>query len=472
MAGSKLHVGAGALVVGAVLALPGAAFAQQKQVTFSKDVAPILQAKCQSCHEPGSIGPMSLVTYQDARPWARSIKQRVEARQMPPWHIDRSTGVTKFKNDMSLSDEQVATITAWVDGGALEGNPADFKARPVATSLFWQGERDGYGAPDIVVRSPEYTMPAVSQDQWWRPISDIPVTEPRWVRMVEIRPTNLTARKILHHSIAYHILNPDNVAAVNTGVQVARGAAAFSGSAAPSAAELINRRPQLMEWAIGKGYDRYLDGTGKLIMPGEKISWDQHIHAVGEEVKGGSEIGLWLYPKGQEPAKRSYLVGFTGLKNGAEALDIPPNSVAYTEGFNVLKENTIITNFQPHFHLRGKAMQVEALFPDGRTQTISYVKDFNFNWMTNYIYTDDASPVFPKGTIIKVSAYYDNTKANRSNPDPEQWVGYGDRTVDEMAHAWMNVVYLSDAEYAERVAKYGEGVTNGVKPQTNTQQQQ
>ena len=138
----------------------------------------------------------------------------------------------------------------------------------------------------------------------------------------------------------------------------------------------------------------------------------------------------------------------------------------------MLKENTIITNFQPHFHLRGKAMQVEAIFPDGRTQIVSYVKDFNFNWMTNYIYADDAAPVFPKGTIIHVTAWYDNTKANKNNPDPDQWVGYGDRTVDEMAHAWMNVVYLSDAEYQERVAKYGEGVTNGVKPQRQTQQQQ
>jgi hypothetical protein len=471
MFGTKLHIGT-ALAVGAFLSVPGAAFAQQaKQVTFSKDVAPILQAKCQSCHEPGSIGPMSLVTYQDARPWARSIKTRVETRQMPPWHIDRSVGVTHFKNDMSLTDEQVATIVAWVDGGAVEGNPSDFKAKPVAKDLFWMGERDGYGPPDLVIKSAEYTMPAVSQDQWWRPTSDIPITEPRWIRMVEIRPTNIQSRKILHHSIAYHILNENNVAAVNQGVQVARGAS-VSGSAAPSVADLVNRRPQIMEWAIGKGYDRYLEGTGKLIMPGEKISWDQHIHAVGEAVTGGSELGLWLYKKGEEPKKRSYLVGFTGLKNGAEALDIPPNSFAYTEGFNVLKENTIITNFQPHFHLRGKAMQVEAIFPDGRTQTISYVKDFNFNWMTNYIYTDEAAPVFPKGTIIKVSAYYDNTKANKSNPDPEQWVGYGDRTVDEMAHAWMNVVYLTDAEYAERVAKYGEGVTNGVKPAARTQQQQ
>ena len=470
MPGTKLHLGAGALVMGAVLALPGAAAAQSKQVTFSKDVSPILQAKCQSCHEPGSIGPMSLVTYQDARPWARSIKTRVESRQMPPWHVDRSVGVTHFKNDMSLSDEQVATIVAWVDGGAVEGNPADFKAKPITKDLYWQAERDGLGKPDIVITAPLQTMPAVHQDVWWRPVNDIPVTEPRWVKAVEIRPSNLQGRKILHHSIAYHILRPDNVAAVNQGVQVARGVS-FSGSAAPSAADLVNRRPQLMEWAIGKGYDRYMEGTGKLVMPGEKISWDQHIHAAGEEVTSSSEIGLWLYPKGQEPTKRSYLVGFTGLKNGTEGLDIPPNAVAYTEGFNVLKENTIITNFQPHFHLRGKAMQVEAILPNGATQTISYVKDFNFNWMTNYIFTDEASPVFPKGTIIKVSAYYDNTKANKSNPDPEQWVGYGDRTVDEMAHAWMNVVYLTDAEYAERVAKYGVGVTNGQKPAGRTQQQ-
>lgn len=462
---SKLHMGT-ALAVGAFLALPGAAFAQQaKQVTFNKDVSPILQSKCQSCHEPGSIGPMSLVTYQDARPWARSIKSRVESRQMPPWHIDRSVGVTHFKNDMSLSDEQVATIVAWVDGGAVQGDPADFKAKPIAKDLFWMGERDGYGPPDLVIKAPEYTMPAVSQDQWWRPVSEIPVTEPRWVRMVEIRPTNIASRKILHHSIAYHILNQDNAAAVNTGIGGGRQVS-LSGSTAQAAADLVNRRPQLMEWAIGKGYDRYLEGTGKLIMPGEKISWDQHIHAVGEAITGGSEIGLWLYKKGEEPKKRSYLVGFTGLKNGTAGLDIPPNSIAHTEGFTVLRENTIITNFQPHFHLRGKAMQVEAIFPDGRTQVVSYVKDFNFNWMTNYIYTDDAAPVFPKGTIIHVTAFYDNTKANKSNPDPEQWVGYGDRTVDEMAHAWVNVTYMGDADYkAELDARR-------AKRQATQQQQQ
>ena len=427
--------------VGLVLAAAGAAQAQTPAPTptFSKDIAPIFQAKCQACHQPDSIAPMSLISYQQARPWARSIKDRVARRQMPPWHIDPSVGVQQFKNDMSLSDAQIDTIVRWVDGGAPQGDPKDLPApKPLVTNNEWQGVMDGYGPPDMVIKSSEYKMPAVGQDVWYRPMTDIPLTEPRWVRMVEIRPTNLKARKILHHSIAYLLLNGDTDA-VNTGT------ATFGLNPSTAREDLVNRRPQLMEWAIGKGYDRFADGTGKLMVPGQQISWDQHLHAVGEEIQGGSEIGLWFYPKGEEPKKRSYLIGFTGLRQ-REFLDIPPNSIAYTEGFTVLKENTMITNFQPHFHLRGKAMKVEAIKPDGAREIVSYVGNFNFNWMTNYIYEDDASPIFPKGTIIQVSAWYDNTAANKDNPDPEQWVGYGDRTVDEMAHAWMNVVYYTDDE--------------------------
>jgi hypothetical protein len=428
--------------------------------TFTKDVAPILQNKCQQCHQPNSIAPMSLISYEDARPWARSIKQRVITRQMPPWHIDPSVGVHDFKNDMSLSDSQIDTIVRWVDGGAIQGDPKDMPPpKPLVTDNEWQGVRDGYGPPDLVIKSSEYTMAAQHQDVWYRPMSDIPLTEPRWARMVEIRPTQLKGRRIVHHSIAYLVLNNDPEA-VNTGT--ATGATA----ADPTPDDLVNRRPQLMEWAIGKGYDRFRDGTGKLILPGEKISWDQHLHAVGEEITSGSEIGVWLYPKGQEPQKRSYLIGFTGLRK-SQFVDIPPNSIASTDGFTVLKENTLITNFQPHFHLRGKAMQVEAILPDGKNQIISYVGKFNFNWMTNYIYADDAAPVFPKGTVIHVSAWYDNTRANPNNPDPDQWVGYGDRTVDEMAHAWMNVVYLNDDEYkalvAERKAKADKAAPTSTK---------
>jgi len=462
MVRNKLRWGVGALAIGALFALPVASAAADnaKQVTFSKDVAPILQAKCQSCHEPGSIAPMSLRTYQESRPWAKSIRDRVAQRQMPPWHIDRSVGIQKFKNDISLTDEQVDTIVAWVDQGALEGNPADMPAlKPVNDKMFWQAERDGYGAPDLIVKSPEYTMPAVSQDQWWRPTVDIPgLTEARWVRMVEIRPTNIQGRKIVHHSIAHVVMDEADPDSINKGIASPR-------AGSPDDQDLVNARPTLMEWAIGKGYDRYPDGTGKLLKPGERISWDQHVHAVGEAVTAGSELGIWLYPKGQEPKHRIYLQGFTGLKNGTVGLDIPPNSVAHTEGFTVLKENTVITNFQPHFHLRGKAMQVEAILPDGSNQVVSYVDKFNFNWMTNYIYADEVAPAFPKGTIIHVTAFYDNTTANKNNPDPNQWVGYGDRTVDEMAHAWMNIYFLSDAEYQEYQAAH-------KKPVTSTQNQQ
>jgi hypothetical protein len=460
MVRNQVRWGIGTLAIGALLALPVASAAADRQVTFSKDVAPILQAKCQQCHEPGSIAPMSLRTYQETRPWAKSIKDRVAQRQMPPWHIDRSVGIQKFKNDISLTDEQVDTIVAWVDQGALEGNPADAPPlKPVNDKLYWQGEHDGYGPPDLIVSSPEYTMPAVSQDQWWRPTVDVPeLTEARWVRMVEIRPTNIQGRKILHHSIAHVVMNEADADSINKGIASPRRQDVDDN-------DLVNARPTLMEWAIGKGYDRYPDGTGKLIKPGDKISWDQHVHAVGEAVTAGSQLGIWLYPKGQEPKHRIYLQGFTGLKNGTVGLDIPPNTVAHTEGFTVLKENTVITNFQPHFHLRGKAMQVEAIMPDGQSQIVSYVDKFNFNWMTNYIYADDVAPAFPKGTIIHVTAFYDNTTANKNNPDPNQWVGYGDRTVDEMAHAWMNIYYLSDAEYAEYQAAH-------KKPATSTQNQQ
>jgi hypothetical protein len=433
----------GMVVVHAVTST--AADSPVRQVTFTKDVAPIFQAKCQECHQPNSIAPMSLITFQDARPWARSIKERVAARQMPPWHIDKSVGVQKFKNDISLTDQQVDTIVSWVDGGAPQGDPKDLPpAKPLVTDNQWQAVKDGFGPPDLVIKSSEYTMAAQHQDVWYRPMSDIPLTEPRWAKLVEIRPTNLKGRRIIHHSIAYLVLNNDPDA-VNRGT-------ANGPDRGVDTDDLVNRRPQLMEWAIGKGYDLYRPDTGKLLLPGEKISWDQHIHAVGEEITSGSEIGIWFYPKGQEPTKRSYLIGFTGLRQ-PRFLDIAPNSMSQTEGFTVLKENALITNFQPHFHLRGKAMQVEAVLPDGSSQILSYVGNFNFNWMTNYIYDDDAAPLLRKGTVIHVSAWYDNTRANKNNPDPDQWVGYGDRTVDEMAHAWMNVVYLSDDEYKALVEK-------------------
>src|SRR3989454_1878183 len=186
------------LVIAAALSLLGMAVDARgaTQVTFSKDVAPIFQAKCQECHQPNSIAPMSLITYQEARPWAKAIRERVMTRQMPPWHLDRSVGVQKFKNDMSLTDEQVDKIVRWVDAGAPEGNPKDLPPpKPLVTDNEWKGVRAGYGPPDLVIRSPEYVMPAQHQDVWFRTTSDVPLTEPRWAKMVEIRPTSLMGRR-------------------------------------------------------------------------------------------------------------------------------------------------------------------------------------------------------------------------------------------------------------------------------------
>ena len=229
-----------------------------------------------------------------------------------------------------------------------------------------------------------------------------------------------------------------------------------------------------MEWAVGKGYDLYRPNTGKLLLPGAQVSWDVHIHAVGEEIRDDVELGIWLYPKGEEPKYRTYLMGFQALRGfesstGSQTragrnIDIPPNSIVSSDNYTVLKHAAIIENFQPHMHLRGKAMAVEAILPDGTTQMISYVGNFNFNWMINYIYADDAAPAFPKGTTIHVTAWYDNTHANPNNPDPDQWVGFGDRTVDEMGHAWMNVTYISDEDYNAWVAKHNPKLEAKASP--------
>jgi hypothetical protein len=407
-------------------------------VTFSKQIAPILQRKCQDCHEPGSIAPMSLRTFQEVRPWARSIKERVLMRQMPPWHIERTIGVQKFKNDMSLSDEEIDTIVRWVDSGAPMGDPKDLPPlKPIQTDNQWRAVRDGLGEPDLVVSAKTYRMPARGQDVWWKPITDIRVTEPRWVKAVEMRPANLPGRKILHHAVVYLVQDNDP-----EGLNDAR-----------SGADDVIARPMLMEWAVGKGYDLYRPNTGKLLLPGAKLQWNIHLHAVGEQIESAPEIGIWLYPKGQEPQHRTYLQGFSASRRGS-GIDIPPNTVAQSDGFTVLRQAAILENFQPHMHLRGKGMALEAILPDGRVQVVSYVDKFNFNWMTNYIYADDAAPAFPRGTVIHVTAWHDNTRANKNNPDPNQWVGFGDRTVDEMANAWVNVTYITDEEYKAWVEQH------------------
>jgi len=257
-----------------------------------------------------------------------------------------------------------------------------------------------------------------------------------------MRPGSTAGRKITHHVLA-------QLEQAEPGSEPSNGVDDWEDSDGANAPGL------LMEWAIGKQYDVYRSNTGKLLLPGAKIRWELHLHAVGEPIREHAELGIYLYPKGETPKYRTRLTDFPATADfGNNSIDIAPNTISQTQGFTVLKTPARLENFQPHMHLRGKAMSMEAILPDGTTRMLSYVDHFNFNWMNNYIYSDDAAPVLPKGTVIRVTAWHDNTTSNPNNPDPNQWVGFGDRTVDEMAFAWVNVTNITEEDYQEWLAKH------------------
>jgi hypothetical protein len=426
-------------VLAAVTVIAPATAAAQSAPTFTKDIASIFQNKCEACHRPDSIAPMSLVSFEEARPWARSIKTRVATRQMPPWHIDKTIGIQDFENDRSLSDKEIDTIVKWVDAGAPKGDPKD-----MPPPKQWPNEQGwnyahlfGQKEPDLVIKSLPWTQKAGANDAWWKPVVETHLTEARWVRALEIRPSSVKGRKITHHAIARLqqrevdplAQNPDDV----------------NGQPLPGT---------FMEWAVGKQGEMMRPNSGKLMLPGSKIVWDIHYSNGGEDITDTVELGIYFYPKGQEPKFRQvlHLMGGTnGSGSGGNALgsavDIPPNTIKATVGYFLLRENGRVESFQPHMHLRGKAMAMEAILPNGQIQVLSHVADFNFNWHNTYVYKETAAPLLPKGTLIKVTAWHDNTTSNKANPDPNVWVGYGDRTVDEMAHAWVNVTYMNDTDY-------------------------
>ena len=377
----------------------------QTDVTFTKDVAPILQQKCEGCHRAGQMAPMPLETYEEVRPWARLIKSKVVTRKMPPWHIDKTVGIQRFVNDISLSDSQIDTIVRWVDSGAPRG---DLAALPPPRE--WpSGERWRLGdllgrPPDHLVRSESWTQPAEGADQWWQPVVDSGLTEERWIRAVEVRPT-LKGRQIVHHG---------------------------------------NAR-ELVEYAVGKPGQIYAKNTGQRMRAGMRVRFDIHYHSVGEEITDFLTVGLWFYPKGEVP---KYEVKHARMGSSMD-LDIPPGTVTKHQGFFPLPKPTKLLSYQPHMHIRGKAMSIEAVYPDGAVEMLSHVDDFNFNWHINYVYEEDAAPLLPKGTLVRVSAWHDNTSSNRANPDPTQWVGWGQRSYDEMYHAHVWYVELTDEDYEQ-----------------------
>ena len=442
------RVAFGALLLSVLLttALAGPPAEPNTTPTFAKDVARIFQAKCESCHRPDSIAPMSLITYEDAYPRRSLIRDRVVSRQMPPWHLDKTVGIKEYKYDRSLSDAQIDTIVRWIDGGAPRG---DMKDMP--SPMKWPAEQGwnfaamfGQTEPDLIIRSTPYTQKKGAQDAWWKPSVPTGLTEARWVRAIEIRPGTVKGRKIVHHAIARLQQTEANNPAVQQPADAdpdnaAAGAATATAGAAGGGT--------FMEWAVGKQGEIMRPNSGKLMLPGSRINWDIHFSDGKEDITDVVELGIYFYPKGQEPKYRQYLELWS-----AGETDIAPNEVKMTSATRTMARAGRIESMQPHMHLRGQAMMLEAILPGtSQRRILTYVNNFNFNWHNSYVYADDAAPLLPKGTTIIVTAWHDNTTAKKSNPDPNQYVGYGDRTVDEMNHAWVNVTYMSDEDYEAEV---------------------
>ncbi len=418
--------GAALLAFAASFSLAQAA-AQPDQVTFAKDVAPILQRACQNCHRPGSIGPMSLLTYQDARPWARSIKQQVVQRNMPPWYIDRTVGIQHFKNDAALTDQEVAAISKWVDLGAPLGDPKDL---PLARQ-FDDNDRWHVGKPDVIVTlKKELLVKARAADQWLDlDMQDLGLKTNRYIQAMEIKP--IKGVKVVHH-VESTLIDPDDEGPLG--------------------------RQHLEEYAVGKYGDSFPEDAGMLLKPGAHILANVHLHADGEDTPVNIAIALKLYPENVVPKH----IAHAQQLGSAGDLDIRPNMKnVRADGYTVLNKPAVITAFQPHMHNRGQAQCLELIYPMSsigdrpgavRTEMASCVDRFKFDWHVVYEYADDVAPIVPAGTILHVISLYDNTAANKFNPDPSNWVGWGNRTIDEMGFSWINWYYLTDDEYKQAIA--------------------
>jgi len=412
------------IVVGLMLTLMTAA--QAEQVTFTKDVAPILQRSCQNCHRPGAIAPMSLLTYDDVRPWARAIKEKVSKRQMPPWYIDHNIGISAFKDDPSLSDREIATISQWVDAGAPRGNPTDMPPPRQFSDL----DQWHIGKPDFIVTMKKpYILPANGPDNIVNVLVDPGFTEDMYVTAVESKPADARSYKVVHHFTTNLV---EDVEADPTGL-------------------FFN------EYALGKNGDIFPPNSGRLIRAGSKINFNLHLNPRGEETPVTVQLGFKVFPKGVV----AKYVAFTQHMGDTTELDIPAGQIARHDGYFRLPRPALVSSFQPHMHNRGKAMCMEVIYPDvradtarpgpARTETLSCVSDYQFGWHITYPYADNAAPLLPAGTIVHITSWHDNTANNKYNPDPRNWVGFGQRSIDEMSFAWVTLTYLEEDEYQQRV---------------------
>jgi mono/diheme cytochrome c family protein len=389
-------------------------------ITFTRDVAPIIQENCQVCHQPGAIGPMTLMTYEEVRAWAPIIRQAVITQEMPPYHYDVDVGIQELKHDARLSQEQINTIVAWVDSGTEMGDPAD-----MPPPVEWPDAAEfrlasTFGPPDLIIRSDPYTVPANGQDIWWRPLVETGLTEDRCILAIETKPS-VEGRSVAHHA--------------NSSFRVEGGGGG-----------------RLSEYALGKLGEIVPEDACRIAPANSQVSWDIHYYPDGTEVVDDVvEIGLWLHPEDYEGQYRQTL-SLYGLQGG-KGFDIPPHGTLMTQGFHSFNTPVRIDSFQPHGHLRlaGKSLQI--LRANGRIEMVSMVSNWNPGWHLSHIYEDHVAPLMDVGDQLVITAWYDNTANNRYNPDPDQWVGIGDRTADEMSHAWIAVTHLDQEGYERLLAE-------------------
>ena len=426
-----MHMIAGiALILGVgITVTASSAAAQTEQVTFSKDIAPILQRSCQGCHRPDSIAPMSLLTYEQVRPWAKEIKQRTMLRHrrgaMPPWFIEKEIGIRGFKDDISLSDAEIAKIASWADTGAPRGNPADLPpARVFADNASWQ-----IGAPDLIVTSPTVDMKAISPD-YWGALAAVPtgLAEDRYVAAMEIKEVNDSRSKagrstvgglfVFHHALMF-VIGPDG-------------------------------RPVGGGWPVhevGRNADIFDTRAGKLIRAGSTISFPSvHLHANGKDTSAYLQIGFKFHPVGYKPEIQTTLINL-----GTGDLDIPGGSTVTQSAYMTLSQPLKLTVFEPHMHATGVRMCLEAIY-GSHVETLN-CSGYDHNWVKTYAYQEDAAPLLPRGTILKITGYFDNTPGNKNVVDPRNWSGLGHRSIDNMLIMIAQGVNLTEEQFAQEVER-------------------
>ena len=446
----------------AALLLPGAAYTAAAQgdaaeVTWSKDIAPILQRSCQQCHRPDGGAPMSLITYEDTRPWARSIKARTGLRDkpdaMPPWYIEKNVGIQAYKGDISLSADEIAAIARWADNGAPRGNPA--AAPPpleFAAASVWT-----IGEPDLIVSSPAMEVGASDPD-WWGPVGVVEtgLPEDRYVAAVEQKEINnrepatgretVGSRWVLHHMI-WNTTHPDQP----TGEELA----ALKESDPEAYAAALAERSNQGFWPVhevGRNADYFDPKAGPRLRADSSISFHSaHLHSVGAHTTARLDIGFKFHPRGYTPEYTNRV-----LLSGTKHLDVRGGvGNQKIESFEALPEHTKLTVFEPHLHAAGVRMCLDAIYTSGVIETLS-CSGYNHSWVRVYPYEDHAAPLLPRGTILRTTGYFDTTPGNRNVADGRNWTGLGHRSIDQMLSNIAQGNYLTEEQYAAEIAQRRE----------------